>query len=150
MNKKIFFVIYIVTVLSVSTFYILTAINNSIVPAKAAFGISPPYIDETKLHPGDNVTDYITLMRSNTENEAPVSMTLKAPGIDSWIELSPKNLNFSKGKSHVILALKIIVPKEAIAGVYKGKLFTTLGQNKKNGVAVALGGLININLRVVK
>jgi len=150
MNKKIFFIFFIITVLSVSGLYVFIAVKDNIVPAKAAFGISPPFVDEEKLRAGQSVVDYITIMRSNIEKEMPVKVTLKAQGIDSWIELSPKNLIFKKGDSQVVLEIKITVPKNATTGIYKGKIFTTLGVDKKNGVAVALGGLINLNLRVIK
>jgi hypothetical protein len=149
-NKKIFFIFFIFTVLSISGFYVFVAIKDNTIQAKAAFGISPPYVDELKLHPGDSVVDYITIMRSNSEKEIPINMNLKALNIDSWLELIPKNLVFKKGDTQAILGIKINVPKDAKAGIYSGKLFTTLGPDKKNGVAVALGGLINISLRVIK
>jgi len=117
--------------------------------ALAGFGISPPYIKNTQLTPGSKYEQEITLLRSSAEDELTAEVKVNAPEIASWITID-KGTSFPlpKGQVQVPMLITINVPKNAELGSYKGSINVRIssGANAKNGVAIALGARIDVDL----
>lgn len=115
----------------------------------AGFGISPPYVKNTQLTPGSKYEQQIMLLRSSAEDELTAEVKINAPEIASWITID-KGTSFPlpKGMIQVPMTVTITVPKNAEIGNYKGSINVRIssGANAKNGVAIALGARIDVDL----
>jgi hypothetical protein len=116
---------------------------------QAGFGISPPYINNSQLTPGSRYEQQIMLLRSSAEDELKAEVKINAPEIASWITID-KGTEFPlpKGQVQVPMLVTINVPKNAELGNYKGSINVRIssGANTKNGVAIALGARIDVDL----
>lgn len=119
---------------------------------KAGFGISPPYVFNDKLLPGSKHEQRISLVRSDATNQAKITLQLSAPGFENWIKLEPgTEFIFPQGEKQIYLTVKIAVPSDAEKKEYKGAMTVNLieeRQSVEGGAAVALGALIDLNLKV--
>lgn len=119
---------------------------------RAGFGISPPYVFNDKLLPGSRHEQRISLVRSDAANQAKVVLQVSAPGFENWINLEPgAEFIFPQGEKQIYLTVKIDVPNDAEKKEYKGALTVSLieeRQSVEGGAAVALGALIDLNLKV--
>lgn len=117
--------------------------------AMAGFGISPPYLKNTQLTPGSKYEQTITLLRSSAEDELRAEVKINAPEIASWITIDKGNeFALPKGMVQVPMVITVNVPKNAELGNYKGSINVRIssGANAKNGVAIALGARIDVDL----
>lgn len=125
---------------------LVLAYANSV---SAGFGISPPYLKNSQLTPGSKYEQEIMLLRSSAEDELTAEIKINAPEIASWITLD-KGTEFPlpKGQVQVPMLITINVPKNAELGSYKGSINIRIssGANTKNGVAIALGARIDVDL----
>jgi hypothetical protein len=115
----------------------------------AGFGISPPYVKNSQLTPGSKYEQQIMLLRSSAEDELTAEVKVTAPEIASWITIDKGNtFALPKGMVQVPMLVTINVPKNAEIGTYKGSINVriTSGANAKNGVAIALGARIDVDL----
>jgi len=119
----------------------------------AAFGVSPPWIENENLKPGSNFIYVINL----SANELPADMKVKAeiqgdPEVQEWLNVSnPDSLVMTKGKSMVPMSVSLNVPADAKVGKYEGRLNVSLTSENPvaENVAILLGGNIKVNLTVI-
>lgn len=115
----------------------------------AGFGISPPYLKNSQLTPGSKYEQQIMLLRSSAEDELTAEVKINAPEIASWITID-KGTEFPlpKGMVQVPMLVTVNVPKNAELGNYKGSINIRIssGANATNGVAIALGARIDVDL----
>lgn len=119
----------------------------------AAYGVSPPWIENENIKPGSNFVYVINL----SSNDLPSNMKVKTqlegdPEIMEWLNVENKDkLALTTGQSMVPMSVNVSVPKDAKTGKYHGTLRTTLEAEESGheNVAVLLGGNIRIDLTVV-
>ena len=122
--------------------------------AYAGFGITPPYVNNARLTRGSVFEQKITLVRSDPTDDLDTEITVNAPEINSWIAID-KGTKFimPKGVTQVPITITVRVPKDAEFKEYKGAIrVRTSSANvpgEGNGVSIALGAQIDVNLKVV-
>ncbi len=118
--------------------------------AFAGFGISPPFIKNQQLVPGSKYDQTITLLRSSADEDLRAEVKVNAPQIASWITIDKGNdFILPKGEYQVPMVITINVPKDAELGNYKGNInikITSAGRDAKQGVAIALGARVDVDL----
>lgn len=118
--------------------------------ARAAFGVSPPFINATHLVPGVKYVQTIYLVRDNADEDLPVSAKLNVPDrVRSWFSID-KGFDFviPKGTRQFPIAVTVDVPKDAERVSYGGKLLIQSQPAAKGQVTIAIGANIDINLTV--
>lgn len=119
----------------------------------AAFGISPPWIVNENLRPGDNLVYAINLSSNGLAEDMTIDTRFEGdPKIAQWLTVMNKaELVMKEGKSTVPMLIGVNIPEDAKIGRYTGNLrvntVSTTG-NQAN-VAVLLGGNIDINLNII-
>jgi uncharacterized membrane protein len=119
----------------------------------AAFGVSPPWIENSNLRPGDNYVYVINLSATNLSEDMLVQSELHGdPEIMQWLKIRNKDdLVMPKGEKIVPMSVEVSVPANAQVGKYEGSLKLSLAAKTSNtsNVAVLLGSNIKIDLDVV-
>ncbi len=119
----------------------------------AAFGVSPPLIENETLIPGSNFVYTINLSSNGLSKEMIVNTRFEGdPEIAEWLTVINKDsLVMGTGKSNVPMDVKVSVPVNAKVGDYKGNLSINIApkSGNTNAVAVLLGGNVRIKLAVV-
>src|SRR3989338_2379254 len=118
--------------------------------AEAGFGVSPPSIKETRLVPGSRVTRTVYLIQGNPEKEVAMDVAVESKDIKSWISFEPAgSFTIPVGVQQFPLHVIIQVPKDAELGIYRAFIRpNTNPENAKTGVAISLGGRIDVDLTV--
>ena len=123
---------------------------------EAAFGISPPWVQNDHVLPGTTYEQIINLSRSGAEEEMEIAVRISGDEkLVKWIEIPDiDNLIMKKGQN--ILPMKVIidVPKRAALKNYRGGIRTSLspvkkGEGQGGEVAIVLGANISVNITVV-
>ena len=119
----------------------------------AAFGVSPPWIENDHVKPGTNFVYVINLSASDLSSDMMVQTTLEgSPEIAKWFNVQNKdNIRLTTGKSLYPMYINVNIPEDAKTGEYKGKLKLALvdTNGRPNGVTNLLGGNIAVDLNVV-
>lgn len=152
--KKIISFLFVFSALGLSALAVLRSDNPiaNIFGTKAdSFGISPPYVKNYSLKPGDTYRQNITIMRGNAANTKTINITPSADGFEDWLEFYPsKNFTFPSGKQKVVVTVAVNVPEDAVNGDYEGLLNINLGAEYKSGqVGIALGAIAEIGLKII-
>jgi len=120
------------------------------VPAEAGFGVSPPTIRNRQLTPGSTFKKEIRLLRSLSDGDLLAQIKIDAPEIDSWISIDKgEEFLLPKGELQVPMLVSFNIPKDAELGDYTGHINVRViptEDEKKGGVAIALGARIDIDL----
>jgi len=120
---------------------------------QAGFGISPPYVSNEYLSQGSHYEKEIVLVRGEPNEDLQVELSVDVPGANDWFSFN-KGTSFTlpKGEKQVPLVVKVDVPNNADFGEYKGKInISTSSQEPSKGtVGIALGGDIDVKLKVIK
>lgn len=131
---------------------ILASLTN--VPfAQAGFGIQPPYVKPSKaVFAGTRYEQKINLLRSSADADMKAVISVTAPEISPWISID-KGLEFDlpRDELRVPMVVLVDVPEDAAIGNYKGHLNVKIEPKEKsqsNGVAIALGARVEIDLTV--
>ena len=117
---------------------------------KAAFGVSPPFVNAGHLVPGVTYSQTIYLVQDQPDNDLSVKATLDVPShIASWITID-KGFNFviPKGVRQFPIVVTVQVPQGEGLGVYSGNLVVATAPGASGQVTIALGANIAINLTV--
>ncbi|MBU1015759.1 hypothetical protein KJ657_01580 [Patescibacteria group bacterium] len=119
----------------------------------AAFGVSPPLIENENLKPGSNFTYVINLSANGLSEDMTVYTEFDGdPEIARWVTVVNKDdLVMTTGQSMVPMSVNVNVPADAKVGEYKGNLSISIAPESShaNEVAVLLGGNAKIRLGVV-
>ena len=128
--------------------FIFFLISSSFV---GAFGVSPPYINQSKLIPGSHYEEKIFLLQGQPKEDLEIVAEFDVPDkIRSWFSID-------KGEQFVIPAgiqqypiiVSIDVPQDAEFNIYKGFLrIRTVPAIIEGTVTVATGARIDLNLVV--
>jgi len=119
----------------------------------AGFGVSPPYVKCNHLPRGSHYEQIIYLVRGEPKEELLAKVKIDVPGIEDWISIE-QGLEFELPKGIQQFPMKVIVdvPEEAALGEYKGtiNINTVPLKRIKEGVTVALGAEVDVDLRVIE
>lgn len=123
--------------------------------AVAGFGVTPPRVLADRLVPGATITKTIYLVQGNPEQNLDVEATIESRDIKEWISIE-QGLAFTipRGVQQYPLNVTIVVPEDAELGEYtaavrvRTKPEASAVEGGGSGVAIALGGLIEINVTV--
>ena len=138
------------TLLSLSVLGILLG-NAGI--AYAGFGITPPYLNNTRLTRGTVYTQKIDLVRSDPTEDLTADITMNVPGAADWISID-RGMKFTlpTGQIDVPIIITVTVPQNASYKEYKGAIrIRTSNKNvpTAGGVSIALGAQVDVDLTVV-
>ncbi|MBI1998885.1 MAG: hypothetical protein HYS73_00940 [Parcubacteria group bacterium] len=135
-----------------SLLFVLLFVAISVFPAvvEAGFGISPPSIKETRLVPGSRITRTVYLIQGNPEKAVSMDVSVESRDIKDWISFDPAgSFTIPAGVQQFPLKITIDVPKDAEIGIYKAFIRPSTNPEKaKEGVAISLGGRIDVELTV--
>ncbi len=119
----------------------------------AAFGVSPPWINNDNLKPDSHYVYVIDLSTNDASQEMVVTAKVTgSPEVLQWVTVKNKdNLTMAQGAQHTPLYVEVNVPKEAKAGRYTGNISLTVAprQLNPNNISILLGGNIAVDLKVV-
>ncbi|MHA2067439.1 MAG: hypothetical protein ACXABY_23990, partial [Candidatus Thorarchaeota archaeon] len=119
----------------------------------AAFGVSPPWIENENLKAGSNFIYVINLSANDFSDDMIVKSELEGdPEVMQWLTIQNKdNLVMTKGQSIVPMSVNVNIPEDAKVGSYQGSLrLSVIPKNDNtNNVAVLLGGNVAIKLNVI-
>lgn len=138
---------------SVSLF---VSLRMNILPGKAAFGTSPPWVRNDHLLPGTSFEQIINLSRNDPDQDMKVNIRITGDKeIQNWIKIENQSRLVMKA-GETILPMKVIVevPKRAALKDYRGGIFVTLEPVQAEGqqggtVAITLGANITVELSVI-
>src|SRR3989344_6445285 len=130
--------------------FIFVAISVFHAVGEAGFGVSPPSIKETRLVPGSRVTRTIYLIQGNPEKEVAMDVAVESKDIKDWLSFEPAgSFTIPAGVQQFPLKVTVVVPEDAELGIYKAFIRpSTNPENAKSGVAISLGGRIDVELTV--
>lgn len=122
--------------------------------SRAGFGISPPYVQNEYLARGSTFDQKIILVRGDPVEDLKINLTVNVPGAAGWFSID-KGLEFimPKGATNMPIIITVKVPADAQYADYKGTIgvSTSSPQELQGGsVGIALGGQIDVNLKVSK
>lgn len=133
---------------------LITALLLSLPLLSSAFGVSPPWINQSNLVPGSHFEKEIFLVRANAEEPLNIEAQFDVPEeIRSWFSID-KGLKFTipAGTQKFPIIVNIDVPKGTELGFYKGFLrvrsLPKTDELKFTGASIATGARIDINLTV--
>src|SRR3989338_2024931 len=130
--------------------FIFVAISVFPAVGEAGFGVSPPSIKETRLVPGSRVTRTIYLIQGNPEKDVSMDVAIESKNIRGWLSFEPAgSFVIPAGVQQFPLKITVAVPQDAELGIYKAFIRpSTNPENAKSGVAISLGGRIDVELTV--
>ena len=133
---------------AITLFFLFGQVHSTL----AGFGISPPSVQNARLVPGSSFERTIYLVQGNPTKPLDISVTIDSKNMGKWISFEPKiPFTIPAGVQQFPLKIHIAVPKDAVLGIYKAfvRIQTEPEKAKKaGGVAIALGGRIDIELTV--
>lgn len=147
---KLFLIAFTMIGLSVGMF-------ASIYNAEAAFGTSPPWVQNDHMLPGTSFEQVINLGRSETD--LPMKAIVRLSGdkkLLSWITIENiDKLILRKGQNILPMKVTVNVPKRAGLGNYKGNIYLSISPLKTDSslgsgeVSITFGANIDVNITVV-
>jgi hypothetical protein len=149
-TKKILLTTFALLGLSVGMF-----LNVS--PSEAAFGTSPPWVQNDHLLPGTTFAQIIYLSRSDAEDEMKAVVRVTGDeGLVQWIRIeNEENLIMTKGQNILPMKVIITVPENASIKNYSSEIYLSLVSTKADStvgggeVAIGLGAHISVDISVV-
>jgi len=121
--------------------------------AYAGFGITPPYVNNTRLTRGTVYQQTIQLVRSDPTEDLTTDITMNVPGAEDWISIDRgTEFTMPKGVTAVPIVITVKVPANAAYKEYRGAIrVRTASTNAPvgGGVSIALGAQIDVDLKVV-
>ena len=119
----------------------------------AAFGVSPPWVENDNIKPGSSFVYIINL----SANDLPQNMAVNTAyegntELEKWLTIQNRdNLIMTTGKNIVPMSINVHVPENARPGNYEGNLRLSLvaANNQTNSITTLLGGNVTIRLNVV-
>lgn len=121
--------------------------------ALAGFGITPPYVNNSRLTRGSGYDQKITLVRSDADVDLEVNITMNIPGIEGWFSIDRgEKFVMPKGTTQMPIVVHVAVPPEAEYKEYKGAIrirTAPLNTGEGGGVSIALGAQVDVDIKVV-
>jgi hypothetical protein len=132
--------------------FILT-LNNSISAqqdSSSSLGVSPPYINNQNLLPGNTFIQEFVFSRSNPDSNATAVIEFDSEELASWIKFEPGlEIKMPKGESRVNVKAIISVPKDAQLREYKGFARVKLNIDDTEGQVILVPSIrLDINLTI--
>ncbi|MCK4554531.1 hypothetical protein KAU19_06275 [Candidatus Parcubacteria bacterium] len=121
--------------------------------ALAGFGISPPKVIAHHLLAGSYFEQTVYLVQGFPEKELKVVVIIEDSEIKDWISVDKGNeFIIPAGVQQFPIKTQINVPNKAELGDYKGiiRIKTMLSDVQKGQVSIALGGRIDLDLKVTE
>ena len=120
----------------------------------AAFGISPPWIENEHIKPGTNFVYIINLSANGLPEDMEVDVQLSGDAeVLKWLHVQNKEgIVMPKGQSIVPVRISVNIPANASLGQYTGNIkfaLTTKNKNNEMSIVNLLGGNMVVNLKVV-
>ena len=119
----------------------------------AAFGVSPPWINNDNLKPDSHFVYVIDLSTNDASQEMVITAKVTgSPEIMQWVTVKDKDsLVMAQGAQHTPLYVEVNVPKDAEVGRYKGGISLVVAPRNlnPNNVSILLGGNIAVDLKVI-
>ncbi len=118
--------------------------------ARAAFGISPPFLNTDHLVPGVTYKETIYLVQDQPNIDLGIHADITVPdAIKSWFSID-KGFHFviPAGTRQFPVVVSVAVPKDAGLGKYSGTLVFTTEPASAGQVTIALAANVSINLTV--
>lgn len=137
-----------------ATAFIIAAFFLQYAPvAHAGFGITPPYVQNSRLTRGTVYEQKITLVRSDPNEDLKTEITMNIPGIESWFSIDRGNeFILPAGTTQMPIIVTVRVPEDAEYKKYKGAIrIRTSSANAPvgGGVSIALGAQVDVDIEVV-
>ena len=122
--------------------------------AEAGFGITPPYVNNHRLTRGTIYEQKITLVRSDPNEDLKTEISMSIPEIESWFSVDRGNeFILPKGTTQIPIIIRVQVPDDASYQEYKGSIrvrtSSAATSTVPNGVTIALGAQIDVDVKVV-
>jgi hypothetical protein len=131
---------------------VLTLLGNAGI-AYAGFGITPPYVNNSRLTRGTVYQQRIELVRSDPTEDLTTTITMNVPGAENWISVDRgTEFTMPKGVTDVPITITVTVPGNAEFKEYRGAIRVRTSSSNvpaNGGVSIALGAQINVDLTVV-
>ena len=121
----------------------------------AAFGVSPPWIENDNMKPGSEFVYVINLSANELAEDMIVHAELEGDTeITKWLTVQNKdNLVMTKGQSSVQMSVAVNIPENAKIGKYNGNIRLSItpksGNIPDNNIAILLGSNIVVRLGVI-
>lgn len=125
-------------------------VSFRVLPARGAFGISPPFLNADHLVKGARYSQTIYLVQDQPNEDLRIKAELEIQErVRSWVSID-KGFDFviPKGVRQFPVQVGIQVPKDAGLGAYSGNLTFTSAPSEAGQVTIALGAQVAINLTV--
>jgi len=121
---------------------------SNISTANAAFGISPPWVENDHMLPGTTYEQIINMSRNKTDKEMKVTVMIKGDeDLVEWIQIQDEeNLIMEKGQNVLPMKVIIDVPERATLKNYLGNIYVSLVPLVAD--TAMEGGQISVNLGV--
>ena len=120
---------------------------------EAGFGITPPYVQNSRLTRGTVYEQKITLVRSDPNTDLKTEITMNIPGIESWFSIDRGNeFILPAGTTQMPIIVTVRVPDDAEYKKYKGAIrirTSAAGIPEGGGVSIALGAQVDVDIEVV-
>ena len=121
--------------------------------AYAGFGITPPYVNNQRLTRGSVFQQKIDLVRSDPTDDLSATITMNVPGAENWISIDRgQEFTMPAGVTDVPIVITVTVPSNAAYKTFTGSIrirTADISSSASNGVSIALGAQIDVNVTVV-
>lgn len=125
--------------------------------AEAAFGASPPWVQNDHMLPGTSFEQIVYLGRSETDVAMKATARITGnPKLMEWITIEDiDNLIMKKGQKALPMKVTVDVPKKVGLGNYKGAIYISLSPLKTDTslgsgeVSITFGANIDVDITVI-
>ena len=123
--------------------------------AVESFGITPPYVINHELEPGEIFEQRIFIVRRDASKELQADISWEVPGADGWLTIDQgESFVLPVGEQRVPMVVRVMVPEDVRAGEYQGTLEVSVRvpeQAAQSGmIAVGLRARAQVDLHVVR
>lgn len=131
---------------------VLFAPTNSLA---AAFGVSPPWIENDNMKPGSEFVYVINLSANELAEDMIVNAALEGDTeITEWLTVQNKDsLVMPQGQSSVNMFVAVNIPENAKVGKYNGNIRLSIapksGNIPENNISILLGSNITVELGII-
>lgn len=123
--------------------------------AVGSFGITPPYVINHELEPGDEFVQRINIVRRDASRELQADISWNVSGADGWFTIEQgESFILPAGEQRVPMDVRVVVPEAVAAWHYQGHLEVAVRASDREAqsgmIAVGLRARAQVDLRVVR